>query len=279
MKKKILFIKNLPENSKWGKWIIKNTYKLFTHIYILKNLSSQLLKIETLNNNKNDDPPGLYYINKIYNNIKTYSMLLNLGSFEESNTDSTYNVHVDYLYYKITYQFDKKAFINNIKSQLDGFFRQKIEVNSTTSVAILDLDDTIINKNGDVIIKNLHKYLSTIQSMFDIIILWSHGCQSHVNNTFETTLSDYKIYFKDVMARQSSFKLINKGIGRVLKFLNSRYDICELSSTLLIDDQSCNYNKDYDYFIHVPVYDRLFNVKMWKLLSLIQKNLAKNELS
>ncbi|UVX94914.1 38K protein [Callinectes sapidus nudivirus] len=265
--KKIIFIKNL-ENTKWTKKILNVCSSIFTHVYIVDpEFKIQLQSIIFAENNKNEDSPGIYNINIVYNNIKNYSLMLNMNG--ESNYDETYNTHVDYLNYPISKNFNLSHFMNNLKFRINVFFNRNNITEINKSVAVIDLDDTLIDKEGDIIIKHLHKYLTNIKSIFDIIILWSHGCQNHVNHIFENSMAPYRSYFDIIIAKQSSNKTYNKGIGKVLKTLNVNYGICNLSTTLLIDDQSTNFNKDYDYFVHVPKYSKVFNKRMWRFLEMI----------
>ncbi|QBB28652.1 38K protein [Homarus gammarus nudivirus] len=276
---KSLFINNIQEITNPIKYLelfhkLLNICKnYFTHIYIV---GSNFKLFQTVTNNRTEDPPGIYNIHHIYNNIKNYSLLLTLKNNDQEDNMSVYNVHVDYMSLLLDDTVDYQNFETMLKFRINIFFKNKNPFEYRKSVAILDLDDTLINKDGEIIIKDLHKYLETIRSLFNIVILWSHGCQSHVNYTFSNTMKPYKNYFTDKLARKSTFQLHNKGIGAILKHLNLTYNVHELDKTLLIDDQQLNYNKDYDYFIHVPKYSEYFSNRMWTLLDEVNKDMIKN---
>lgn len=211
-------------------------------------------------NNKNGDPPGIYNISYINNSVKHYSLKLNINK----ESDESYNVHVDYLDITLNGSFNYEQYESDIQFKINIFHQHK--PCKIASVAVVDLDDTLINENCEILIENLNNYLIIMKRFFDYIIIWSHGNQSHVNYAFNSVLAPYKKYFSDIIARSSQFKSNNKGIGIILRFLNRKYDVCQLSHTMLVDDQSCNYNRDYDYFIHTPCNDRLYNKRMWTML-------------
>ncbi|UOT91810.1 38K protein [Aratus pisonii nudivirus] len=246
----------------------------FTHIYIISNRIITLNMNEITNKLTNDDldPSGIYYIEVINNNIKYYSVKLNLNNDDDDINCHRKNVHVDYININLDNNYNKNNLNNEIYNNLQIFYKNN-KTCKKSSVAVIDLDETIIDSECNIKLDNLHVYLTILNKVFDKVILWSHGCNSHVNHCFSTNLLEYKPYFCSILSKSSKSECKNKGIGFILKHLNLNYDICELKSTILIDDQKTNYNKDYDFFIHAPSSKKYFNERMWKMLIQV-KNLA-----
>lgn len=256
--------------------IITTCMQYFTHVYVMGDgvMKLKLDNMKRVKNNKNNDPPGLYCIDTLYKNIKFYSLKLNVNlSAEEHKLDKTYNVHVDYIHVKLTKNYKIKNLETEMTLYIKMFFQHENELQP--SLAVVDLDDTLINREGDILVTNLKQYLRMLNSLFDFVILWSHGCQNHVNFIFETVMAPYKPYFKEILARNSTFEIHNKGLGCMLKYMNIKHGICELNYTLLIDDQSENYNRDYDFFIHAPTVttQEKHSERMWILLNELRHNL------
>ncbi|UHB41786.1 38K protein [Macrobrachium rosenbergii nudivirus] len=246
------------------KLIINCALERFSHVYILNKSSSK-------KTNDNNDPSGLYLIREITNAIKCYSLMLNIN-IEKDYTNNN-DVHVDYIMYSINNDMDIKNLFNIIDAKVTTFYviNTKNTVIRKKSVVVLDLDETLINREGKIIITDLHKYLGTLKTMFTYVVLWTHGCQRHANNIFQNSLASYKNYFDLVIVRNSNCQKSKKGLGYILKLLNEKYGVMSLSDTMLIDDQKSNYNYDYDYFIHVPRYNfRTFSTIMFRLLSNVQ---------
>ena len=255
--------------------IVKACTDLFDKVYLLGG--------EPLTSNHLNDPDGVYTIEKISNSVKYYSLYLNINGpedFEQSD------VHVDYLNYKVDKYFKVKQLKDVIQYKLDIFFPKNCPISRTEakSVAVLDLDDTLINSTGEIIINNLHQYLERLRQHFTYIVLWSHGCQRHVNHIFQNNMAPYVQYFNLIITRNSVCQKSKKGIGYILKQLNLKFQTTSLSTTLLIDDQFCNYNSDYDYFIHTPHITKNFSCIMYTLLEKViseisAKSACKNKLS
>ena len=261
------------------KKLIDVCQEFFSHIYLVsRNVIKYLDDVEIIHVpcNKTFDHPGIYYINKINNNIKCYSLKLNVNKDKcNIEEDETFHVHVTYKHINLNKTFNFKNFKAELQMNLSLFFRtRKISVKQSSSVAVLDLDDTIIDEKGEIIIENLGEYLTILKSLFGYIMLWSHGCQEHVNHIFKNSLAPYKSYFNLIVARSSSFQTKNKGISLVLQYLNTKEGILELDSTILIDDQPFNYNNDYDYFLHVPNKNKCHSERMWKLLIEVKKEMS-----
>ncbi|AII15847.1 38K protein [Penaeus monodon nudivirus] len=246
-------------------------YNKFTHVYVVSGCDyKQVFKLGHIRPyNSDDDAPGLYFIKEINNNIRYYSILLNVNDFKCQTQN--YNIHVDFKYISIDKNFNEESFINDVDFYINSFYGKKKKL-TKKSIVVIDLDDTIINRDGDIIIENFKEYFNIIKRTFDLVVLWSHGCQRHVNHILENALSAYRYEFDMIIVRNSALQVSNKGIGFMLKQANVRFNVEEFTQSLLIDDQSCNYLYDYDYFIHVPKglsYNR-YNKQMWKMLYALQ---------
>ncbi len=254
----------------------------FTHIYI-RNLVDDVPvdAHDALTTNKDSDAPGTYIIKKINNNIKNYSMKLTVTTNAYQEMEKTadpapkkHNVHVDYKVVVLNKKFNAENFKMDVHAKIAKFFKPKRYENQ--SVVVLDLDDTLIDAEGEIIINDLMKFLNLLHRYFNFVILWSHGCQQHVNYIFNTTMKKYQLYFDDVIAKVSTSDLYNKGIGKLLSHLNTKFNVVELGRTLLIDDQLCNYNFDYDYFIHAPSKSEKHSERMWEMLNETVHQMAKS---
>ncbi len=247
----------------------------FTHIYLINiNKFKKYIPLKIKVNNAENDLPGIYNIDEINNNIRCYSVQFVINDLEFSVKDENVNINFKHIFMSKNFNFN--SFEMEIKFYLNAFFNKPDRYPlKKASVLVIDLDDTIINRNGDLIIENFYEYLKIIKRTFTYVVLWSHGCQQHVNHIFQTTLKDYNKSFDMIIAKNSSVQLNNKGIGYLLKVLNEKFNVEELTVSILVDDQKLNYNNDYDYFLHVPkglTYEA-YNKEMWSYLYKIQKKL------
>ena len=268
-------VKTVPEIDIYK--FITICYKKFTHTYILNgdNYKNMFIKKTCQVKNVDGDNPGLFFIKTIQNNIRCYSMLLNVNDYNNSTEDC--KVHIDFKHINMDRNFNACQFKKDINFSLQNFFMKKGPL-VKKSIVVIDLDDTIIDRDGNFIIYNFQKYFEILKRTFDLVVLWSHGCQQHVNHIFTTTLRDYKNSFDLIIVRNSSVQLANKGIGYILKLANIKFNVVEFTNSALIDDQACNYMNDYDYFIHVPksVNAKLFNQRMWGMLYALQDQVTCN---
>lgn len=308
MKKYLFIVIQDPVGSKLLIKLLKLCRNYFTNIYLKESPFVNYNKYDNVKiKNRNSDPPGTYIIQYINNNIKCYSLKLTLtnGTVQDKVTpmeidddlnstlpindnniyqspmneeqDNIFNVHVDYKVVKLAKNFNFENLKIDIESKLNSYFKYKPK-KSPKSVVVIDLDDTLINKDFEIIIEPLDQYLNVLRQHFDYVVLWSHGCQQHVNHAFSTVMKPYFIYFNDIIAKSASSKIFNKGIGRLLYHLNKKFDVLELNNTLLIDDQLCNYNYDYDFFIHAPHNSDIHSTRMWELLNTTIKKIMKRNI-
>ena len=157
--------------------------------------------------------------------------------FTNANSDFTININVT-----IINNIDVAVEILNV--HIDEFFNNKDKV---ASVAVVDLDDTIINKDYKVIIDL--KYFTNLKKYFDYVILWSYGDDNHVQYAIHHCNLNF---FNYVLSKRKHETTYNKSLNQILLFLNKMKGVVKFSKTLLIDDQETNYNNDYDIFFNVP---------------------------
>ncbi|UVT30847.1 38K protein [Penaeus vannamei nudivirus] len=255
--------------------LLMTCFQHFTHMYILHGSFARCFFQDAKRKrvNHEDDLPGIYFIKNIHNNIKCYSMLINVNDF--NFVYSNKYTHVDYKNLSVGKNFDFNALSKELSLNLRSFFRTN--ANKKKSIAVIDLDDTIINKNGDFILEPFDKYLATLKNTFDLVVLWSHGCQQHVNHVFSNTLNGYAKEFDMIMVRSSSVQISNKGKGFLLQLMNQAFGVIEFTYSVLIDDQAYNYKNDYDCFIHVPkcLSHKAYNKQMWNMLYKLKNTIDK----
>lgn len=266
--------------------LLKETSFYFTHIYV-RNITFPYSDIIHLECNRPNDAPGIYTIDYVNANIKTYSMNLTVktrvcssetGEQMEDEDESWQNTHVDYKTVVLCNNYNYDWLKADIEARLRCFFRNSKFGTLKKSIAVLDLDDTLIDEKYDLIIDNLDQYLMQLKKVYDYIVLWSYGCQQHVNVATSTTLRPYLKFFDCVIARGMSKTTHKKGIGKLLAHLNAKLGVIELGHTLLVDDQKCNYNWDYDYFLHAPSHSKHHSSRMWTLLFEMMQTIVKNDL-
>nr|WOZ57636.1 38K protein [Menippe mercenaria nudivirus] len=188
--------------------------------------------------------------------------------------DVASNVHVDYRLISLCSKFNVANLKRDIEAQLNTFFNHPKKAFDKASVVVFDLDDTLIDCDYDIIIDDLNRFLLQCQRLFDLVVLWSHGCPKHVNHAFSTSMAEYRLYFTDVFAKTSSFVTNNKGCGKLLAMLNRKYGVQCLKETMLVDDQLCNYNNDYDLFMHAPSTSKKHSSRMWEMLNEVSLEIA-----
>ncbi|QLI62421.1 38K [Dikerogammarus haemobaphes nudivirus] len=283
------------------KIIIKELLKLAEYIYIIKNeqldlLITQVCEFEKIpclsiksNNVEKDSENTVYIIEKITPRLHVYSMRIafDIEEIENFEIEKSYNIHVDYTSIIINLKCieEKLKQIDVLKQQ---FINRVVPFNYKKSVVVFDLDDTIIDKDGSLLFKNVAGIFNELRQVFDFIVLWSHGSFSHVNNALLLTLADVK--FDTVIALDKNSFMMNekfsrnKGLGKVLRILNNEHGVGEFTLTTLVDDQAGNFIGDYDIFLHIPnsinngdyvldIPNKMNNVNRGKQIVLMLKNL------
>lgn len=139
--------------------------------------------------------------------------------------------------------------VNNILFKYNLFFKYNLK---PASVVVWDLDNTIIDKNYNLINDQLVEILSNQKNIFDYTVLWSHGNTTHVEKGKDLLNRKYDIMFDLCISKRiNDFDKPDtcKNISYVLKLLNKKYHITSFKFSCLIDDICENYNKDYFAYI------------------------------
>lgn len=256
---------------------IINNYSL---VYILKNENDYCKNVFknigfiTKFKNTNDDESNskIIIIEKINPLIKYYSHRIFING--DGEDEKKLNIHVDYSNFFI----DKKTQISNINDvilkKLHTFSSNLNIFKNKSSVLVMDLDNTIIDRDSNLLFDEIGEVLRKLTNHFDYFVLWSHGCSRHVNNCISTVLKETSLKFDLIISKMSHMEPYNKGFGYVFKLLNSKFGICNVSYCALIDDQASNYIGDYDHFLQVPldVDKNIYETYVDQLCKIINKN-------
>lgn len=216
-------------------------------------------------------------------------ILLNENPADKDGADlcenSMRNVFVDTYTYK-TVAYDREEIRKIVESVVilrNRFFNKPSTVTDDT-VVVVDLDNTLIDDGGNLIIADINTFFSKLSSYFNRRVLWSHGAESHV----KTYVKKYELqkYFDIIIYRCDDETLTekgiylscqNKGFGKVMNILNNRYNTIQVKYTCLIDDIKENNAGDYTFAIIVPrlttwcEYEKFYNCSINKLSNKIRK--------
>uniref|UniRef100_A0AAU8GD07 38K protein n=1 Tax=Faxonius propinquus nudivirus TaxID=3139431 RepID=A0AAU8GD07_9VIRU len=246
-------------DKEWIYPLLKYLNITYSIVYIVHGESIQKLLSEdnelftknAINNELNDIIDyKLVFISYINPKINNYSIRIFINMPEKIiNDEIKCNIHIDYtifqidsiknlitLYRELTIK--QKIFLNNIK-----------DFSLNASVIVYDLDDTIVDNEGELLTDNILKIINESNKLFTFHVLWSHGNTRHVTFITETKLKNIK--FDLIITRLEFSNFHNKGFGYVFKKLNSIFGVGSISYNALIDDQALNFIGDYDCFIHV----------------------------
>lgn len=190
--------------------------------------------------------------------IKIY---LDRGEYIE---DKKKQLYVDYLH---AYGMSIDEIISKTRELRNNFYARG-NGNLAKSVAVFDLDDTLIDDQGMLLTPIIPEILCGFRKIFTFIVMWSHGNTEHVEKyrTMIEKMCGFK--FDLIINRYITTECANKGLGGVLRHLNIEHGVTRLSTTCLIDDLSCNFSNDYLFFIEVPKcgdYERFFRYALDKL--------------
>lgn len=181
--------------------------------------------------------------------VSTYSICIMYLNEELQSEIVSLRHHVDYL--DATNMINKNI-ISQVRELRNIFYKDNTAYKQAT-VAVFDLDDTIINRHDELVDNYIIRYINNIKNLFKYVVLWSHGIDEHVNKFTSALEHEYGIVFDFSIKRDKYFTgQINKGAGLVLKLLNNKYGVTELTASILIDDLKTNYTRDYLFYVQVP---------------------------
>lgn len=113
------------------------------------------------------------------------------------------------------------------------------------SVAVLDLDQTLITDSGDNFLNNYEHVLASARQNYDRVVLWSHGDPLHV----DTYVSRMSFEFDLVLSRDKNNEPNCKNLLHLYNYFEPGVRI---KYATLVDDTPSNWSPEYDSMI-VPV--------------------------
>lgn len=184
------------------------------------------------------------YLNKMpgpRTTSKIFSVLLVIGNKEFHDSIQNQNSFFKTFYYE---------------KMSDVYASFLIELNAIVSVysprdmagvtvAVFDLDDTIISPELVLFYDSILLDLSRFREIFDYLVLWTHGTEDYLAQRMRKI--DFK--FDILMSRRRDIDIApdnNKGVGAVLRELNKEFGVQSIKYALLVDDKIQNYNNDYE---------------------------------
>jgi hypothetical protein len=179
---------------------------------------------------------------------KVFSVLLAVGSEYlnfQKNIEAQNSFYVTYYYEKMPSQ---QQFLMDLYKVTSVYSPLPNPI--ARSVAVFDLDDTIISPELELFYDNILIDLELFREIFDYIVLWTHGTANYLQSRMRSI--DFK--FDLLMARKDDIDLppaLNKGLAAVLRELNNKYNVQCIKYSLLVDDKLSNYNQDYDCMLHI----------------------------
>lgn len=129
------------------------------------------------------------------------------------------------------YIVELKKLVRVTNKRKEYFFRGTDTI--LKSVAVWDLDDTLIDKDGNVLVEAalFNKHCAS----FDCNVLWSHGNTQHVEEHVRK-LCQHGIEFDYIISRTEHDTTDKKGGGVLLHYLNQHMNIHGFKELQLIDD-------------------------------------------
>jgi hypothetical protein len=180
---------------------------------------------------------------------KKFSVYLYIGENKLTFMDAKIkNMHIMYMMCPYSTHMDQiKA---KIKENADNYFRNNFQFPS--NVIVFDMDETLITCDLNLFYRDIFKDLQLYRSVFEFIILWTHGTEDYLHETW-SKFDTEEFTFDMFMSRRVSIDRtdFNKGLGAVLKQLNVKFGIQKLGFTTLVDDKESNFESDYDVFVHI----------------------------
>lgn len=131
-------------------------------------------------------------------------------------------------------------------------------IETAKSIIVFDLDDTLIDRNGNPL-KYSQKVLDTARDVYDIMVLYSHGSNLHVDQhllQFKTpTRQIEKPLFDLVLSKSKCDKRSSKNLLYVYNYFpNVRF-----KNATLVDDSLFNWTPEYNRII-VPTTQSIYQV-------------------
>lgn len=163
--------------------------------------------------------------------------------FKRDQTSTVLFNHVVYV------DIDDQFVINDKDFEIIYNLNERFLTRLKASVLVFDLDDTLIDGEGNIFAEDLNEAITRLRSIYTYVGIWSHGSTNHVFKHIKKISNEYNVKFDFVITRDD--KVYNKSAIHILNVLNTKFSISELTFSCLVDDKIENYNNDYSLFLHL----------------------------
>lgn len=133
------------------------------------------------------------------------------------------------------------------------------------SVIVFDLDETLINRDGKKF-ENSDKVLYLARQLYDIVVLYSHGSNLHVDEHVLPFVDTYRKFLgPDLESERPLFDLVlshgakNTRVQKNLLHLYNYFPQTRFTTATLVDDSLYNWTPEYTSFI-VPLVESNINL-------------------
>lgn len=118
-------------------------------------------------------------------------------------------------------------------------------INTTKTIIVFDLDDTLINYSSGKPFKYSHTLLKYARTVYDLVVLYSHGSSLHVDEHVQLFTGENGIKFDLVLSNNSNDKRSVKNLLSLYNYFpNMRF-----KNPTLVDDSLYNWSPEYEKFI------------------------------
>lgn len=126
-------------------------------------------------------------------------------------------------------------------------------IEKAKSIIVFDLDETLIDKNG-IPLKGARRVLTAARGVYDIMVLYSHGSNLHVDQHILQFQCENEKLFDLVLSKASGDTRSSKN----LLYLYNYFPNIRFRSATLVDDSLYNWTPEYNRII-VPTDMSLHN--------------------
>lgn len=203
---------------------------------------------------------------------KNYSIFIYVGEgLKFYQTEMNKNLFVDY--YSCNYSVDIEKELCVDCGKLYQQFYDNIKNRGPVNIIVFDFDDTLVDKNQKIFYNSIWCDLEMYKKYFHYVILWTHGTDTYLSDEMCKIEQTTNFRFQMLIARKRTTEEVeNKGLGAVLKKLNSQFGVSKINFSVLVDDKLSNYKLDYDVFVEVK---NISNSYYKKILDKLVKKLTK----
>ncbi|ATZ81527.1 38K protein [Drosophila innubila nudivirus] len=127
-------------------------------------------------------------------------------------------------------------------------------ITKTKSIIVFDLDDTLINNDTGRPFKCSHKLLKYARDAYDLVVLYSHGSNLHVDDKVQYFITGNNAITFDLIL---SNNCIDKKSTKNLLSLYNYFPQTRFQKPTLVDDSLYNWSPEYEKFIVPSVKETL----------------------